>query len=196
MSEEHREWVEGVAAVRGARHPKVARAFVESFPEPDEATLRHDEQPGSDALLADLLGAVLIDAGDELRAAWTALDKAGHPERAERWMTVPPPWPPSSVDTLLRRESNAMALVDTLASQIAPDPAVRSWLVRSWLAPERPVDGKLLAELATAADGRLILEPRFRAWLRSEWSAWARQRFRRVARLAAEGESGGGGGSS
>ena len=44
--------------------------------------------------------------------------------------------------------------------------------------------GPCLAELAGAADGRLAREPRFRAWLRGEWTAWTRQLYRRVARLA------------
>jgi hypothetical protein len=46
------------------------------------------------------------------------------------------------------------------------------------------VDETLLAEMAHAADGRLIHEPRFRSWLRAEWTASARQRYRRVAKLA------------
>jgi hypothetical protein len=99
------------------------------------------------------------------------------------WMTASPPWPPASVARFLNRESNAMPLIETLAAQLAPDPDVRAWLLRSWLAPARSVDGSLLDELAGAADGRLAREPRFRAWLRSEWTAWARQRYRRVARL-------------
>ena len=77
-----------------------------------------------------------------------------------------------------------MALLETLCRQLAPDADVRAWLLRSWIAPGRLVDGGLLAELAGADDGRLVREPRFRAWLRSEWTAWARQRYRRVARVA------------
>jgi hypothetical protein len=42
----------------------------------------------------------------------------------------------------------------------------------------------LMAEMAAAVDGRLAREPRFRAWLRSEWTAWHRQLYRRVARVA------------
>jgi hypothetical protein len=40
----------------------------------------------------------------------------------------------------------------------------------------------MLDELATAASGKLTSEPRFREWLRAEWTAWARQRYRRVVR--------------
>ena len=77
-----------------------------------------------------------------------------------------------------------MALTQTLAREIAPEPAVRAWLVRSWLAPSRLTDDTLLIELAGASDGRLCREPRFRDWLRAEWTAWARQRYRRVLRTA------------
>ena len=78
-----------------------------------------------------------------------------------------------------------MALIETLAGELSPRPAVRGWLIRSWLSPPRLVDETLLAELAHAAEGRLIHEPRFRSWLRAEWTASARQRYRRVAKLAA-----------
>ena len=77
-----------------------------------------------------------------------------------------------------------MALIETLAAEVAPEPPARAWLIRSWLAPPRVVDETLLAELTQAAEGRLCREPRFRAWLRAEWTAWARQRYRRVARWA------------
>jgi hypothetical protein len=82
-----------------------------------------------------------------------------------------------------------MPLIETLAAQLAPEADVRAWLLRSWLVPGRSVDGALLDELAAAVDGRLVREPRFRAWLRSEWTAWARQRYRRVARLAQRPEA-------
>jgi hypothetical protein len=80
-----------------------------------------------------------------------------------------------------------MSLIQTLATEIAPEPAARAWLVRSWLSAPRTVDLTLLSELARAADGRLGREPRFRAWLRVEWTAWSRQRYRRVARVVASG---------
>jgi hypothetical protein len=139
--------------------------------------------PDADALLADLLGATLVDAHDELRAAQAAVARAEHPELAAKWLASPLPWPPASVAKILGRESNAMPMLETLAAQVAPEADVRAWLLRSWLSPARPVDGALLAELAGAVDGRLVREPRFRAWLRAEWLASARQRYRRVARL-------------
>jgi hypothetical protein len=142
--------------------------------------------PAVESLAADLLGATLVDAQDELWAAWGALERAGQPERALRWMDEPPPWPPAFVAKLLSRGGeNAMSLTETLARELAPEPAARAWLMRSWLSPSRHVDLTLLAELSHAAGGRLGTEPRFRAWLRAEWTAWARQRYRRVARLAA-----------
>jgi hypothetical protein len=143
-----------------------------------------------ESLIADLLGATLVDARDELEAAWMALEQAGEPEKALQWMTEPPSWPPVSVARYLSREGQtAMSLVDTLAQELAPDPGARAWLVRSWISPSRPVDDTLLAEIAHAADGRLGREPRFRAWLNAEWTASARQRFRRVARMAVESGS-------
>ena len=100
-------------------------------------------------------------------------------------MNEPPSWPPASVAHYLSRDGQTgMALVQTLAHEVAPDPAARAWLLRSWLSPPRLVDETLLAEITQAAGGRLGREPRFRAWLSAEWTASARQRYRRVARLA------------
>ncbi|HMB08070.1 MAG TPA: hypothetical protein VKP69_30615 [Isosphaeraceae bacterium] len=181
------EWVEGVALVRGGRHPGRAREFLGFLAGRGQAQPPPAGAPGApeaDALLAELLGATLVDAQDELWAARATLAASGHPGRAERWMTEPPPWPPASVATILQRRDDPLALLNTLAEEIAPEADVRGWLVRSWLRTARPIDGALLEELATAADGRLAREPRVRAWLRAEWTAWARQRYRRVARLA------------
>ncbi len=184
-------WVEGVAILRRGTHRDRAETFLnflasrgQAAPPPDEVR----ENPEADTLLADLLGATLVDAQDELWDAWDALDRAGRPARAERWMTEAPPWPPASVEIILRMDP-ASALPETLASQLAPDADVRAWLLQSWLRPTRLIDGAWLELLAEGAGGRLVREPRFRAWLRAEWRAWARQRYRRVARLA---ESGGG----
>jgi hypothetical protein len=152
----------------------------------DEGMMGDKREEGVDTLVADLLGATLVDAQDELWTAWRALERAGYPEPARKWLTEPPPWPPASVEKYLKREGeSSMSLIATLAAELAPAPAVRAWLVRSWLSPPRPVDDSLLTELAQAADGRLRAEPRLRAWLRAEWTASARQRYRRVTRLAA-----------
>ena len=137
------------------------------------------------SLVADLLGSTLVDAQDELWSAARAIDGLAEKEQARAWLLEPPPWPPASVAKYLSREGErAMALIETLSAEVAPEPPARAWLLRSWLAPARPVDLSLLSELTHAADGRLCREPRFRAWLREEWTAWARQRYRRVARWA------------
>jgi hypothetical protein len=190
------EDTEAVAIFRKAHHPDLAQAFLGFLAEsrglvPVGGRSSVRSGPGTDAaaLVADLLGATLVDAQDELWAAWASLERAGGaaPQAIER-LTEPPPWPPTSVARYLRREGeHAMSLTETLAAEVAPEPAARAWLIRSWLAPERIVDQDVLAELAGAADGRLCREPRFRAWLRGEWTAWARQRYRRVARSAALG---------
>jgi hypothetical protein len=180
-------WVEGVAILAGARHPDLAASFLEFL----AATGRAQPAPASPLpsspddldLLADLLGATLVDAQDELREAWSALERTGLPPNQLRWMTEPPPWPPASIEKILSRQDEpAMAMVETLAAQLATDPSVRSWLVRNWLSPARPIDRSVFQELTRAVDGRLIREPRFREWLRAEWTAWARQRYRRVTR--------------
>ena len=64
------------------------------------------------------------------------------------------------------------------------DPTGRELRVYPPVGLVRRVDGELLAEIAEADGGRLSREPRLRAWLRSEWRAWHRQLYRRVARLA------------
>lgn len=184
-------WIEGMAVVRGSRRATDAQALLDGLTEQGRVEWPKAgdvNDPAADALLADLLGAALVDAGDELRAAWSVLGKGSSPSRMERWMTEAPPWPPASVAKILQSGVNAMPLGETLAAQVAPDADVRAWLLRSWLAPPRSVDGALLHDLAGAVDGRLVREPRFRAWLRGEWTAWARQRYRRVARQVRAGQ--------
>jgi hypothetical protein len=154
-----------------------ARGVVEPPPADPEVEALADD------LLADLLGAALVDAHEELRDAAAGLRRFGHPVRAEAALGERPPWPPASV-AKLQGSPNGGPLLDTLAEQVAPDPEARAWLRESWSAPKRVVDGVLLIELAAAAEGRLAREPRFRAWLRGEWTAWTRQLYRRVARLA------------
>jgi hypothetical protein len=130
---------------------------------------------------------MLIDAGDELRTALSVLEREGRSTSSPAWlwMMQAPPWPPASIDKLQARGGErALAMVDDLAAQIAPDPELRLALVQSWSRPTRPIDGVLLDELVRAGGGRLVREPRFRSWLCAEWTAWARQRYRRVGRLA------------
>jgi hypothetical protein len=98
-------------------------------------------------------------------------------------MTEPPPWPPASIARILSRPGEqAMTMVETLAAQLASDRPARAWLISSWLSPTRPIDRQFLDELTHVADGRLFSESTFREWLRAEWTAWARQRYRRVLR--------------
>jgi hypothetical protein len=137
-------------------------------------------------LLADLLGATLVDAQPELWAARDALARAGRPDQAVRWMTEPPPWPPASVEKL-KHKSDPDELLSALADQIAFDDDEHAWLLKTWALGPAPLNGERLTDLAGGLDGRLAANPRFRSWLRGEWTAWARQRYRRVARRLAEG---------
>jgi hypothetical protein len=183
---------EGAAIRRGSRRTTAARAFLQFLDERrgdrDKAS---DEKPApvvpeAERLAADLLGATLVDAQDELRKAVEEVRKAGSPAAAVELLTQLPPWPPASVAKLLKKGGEGAAtLVETLAGQVAPDSEPRAWLMRSWLRPTKPIDGEFLTELALADGGRLAREPRFRAWLRAEWTQWARQRYRWVARLTA-----------
>jgi hypothetical protein len=182
--------IEGAAMLNLGRNHELGRLFLRFLaasgragPPPLRPTDR--PSPGAESLLVDLMGATLVDAQDELWTATAALERSTDRERALRWLTEPPPWPPASVTRIMsRRGERAMAMVETLARQLAPDPDVRAWLIRSWLSRPRAVDPAVIDELVRAVDGRLCREPRFRDWLRAEWTAWARQRYRRVARLA------------
>ena len=109
-----------------------------------------------------------------------------------QWMTEPPPWPPASIAKILTREGEqAMAMVETLAGQLAPDPRSRSWLIRSWLVAAARIDRDDPRRAGPRGRRRLVREPRFRAWLRAEWTAWARQRYRRVCDVAGRRNSSG-----
>ena len=56
------------------------------------------------SLVADLVGATLVDAQDELWTAWRALEGLSDRERALAWLLEPPPWPPASVSKYLGRD--------------------------------------------------------------------------------------------
>ena len=187
-------WLEGVAALAAGSHRDAADRFLAYLRRTGRlqpAPVVSPDSEGDDLeWLAVLLGSTLVDAQDELWSASESLERAGSPPGPRRWMTEPPPWPPASISKILEREGDlAMAMLETLAGQVATDPAARAWLLTSWLAPARIIDRRFLAELAHVADGRLGLDPRFRAWLRAEWTAWARQRYRRVARVAGAGSA-------
>ncbi len=177
---------ESIAIIKTGRHLDKAHAWVDILVKSGIARREPDDSRAkarTDALLADLLGAALIDASRELRDAGAALVAFNHPARAEGSIGERPPWPPASV-LKLRDGPSGEVLVETLLEQVAPDRAARDWLRESWSRPRRPIDGAVLEEIARAVDGRLVYEPRFRAWLRGEWTAWTRQLYRRVARLA------------
>ncbi|MDG3006551.1 hypothetical protein [Paludisphaera mucosa] len=187
---------EAAAIPRGALRAKAARAFLKFLVADQGARTGPEFEAASAAggaadlegLAADLLGATLVDARDELATAVAAVRKAGSPDWAVQRLTQPPPWPPASIEKLLRKEGEAgLTLVETLTGQVAPEPSLRLWLAQSWLKPSRDLDRAVLAEVAAVERGRLVREPRFRAWLRAEWTQWARQRYRWVARLAASG---------
>jgi hypothetical protein len=183
-------WIEGVALTRNVRRDAEARAFLALLEERHqcEAVPANTPEVGpielaADDLLADLLGATLVDAQDELWTAESALDRAGRPEPFNGYLDDPPPWPPTSV-AKLHDHSEGAALLETLAREITADRDARFWLVESWDRPPRAIDSSWLREVAAVAGGRLVKEPRFRAWLREEWVAWARQHYRRIAREA------------
>jgi hypothetical protein len=180
---------EGAAIVSTARDPWLAWNFLQF------ATREHADRPDSELvavdpalgwLVADLLGSTLVDAHEALAAAWSAVVEADRPAVWEERLTALPPWPPGSV-LKLRDRSDGEALIDILAEQVAPDAEARAWLLASWETPG-DLDGDRLRALARAADGRLASEPRLRSWLRGEWTAWARQRYRWIARHAREVE--------
>ena len=178
--------IEAVALVRGGRHPDQAERFLATLTDQGwitPAKFDAQETARTDALLVDLLGAALIDARNERRDARMALEAFGHPAIAEDAVGQLPPWPPASL-ARLRDQPARVALADALVEQVAPDPHARFWLIESWHQPHRRVDLDLLHQISTAEGGRLAREPRFRAWLRGEWTAWTQQLYRRVARLA------------
>ncbi len=172
--------LQGLGIAVSAPHPEQARSAIKVLIERRLVESSPAPRAGQ-SLVPDLLGATLVDAHSQLRSARIALTGKANVERSRSWMTEAPPWPPASI-TLMRLKPDGEALIVTLAGQVAPDFAARDWLLRSWNRSPKPIDGGTLDEIARAADGQLIAEPRFRAWLRSEWTAWARQRYRRVVR--------------
>ncbi len=185
-------WLEGVAIAAESHRIDDAHAFVAFLANRGQAEPVPDDVPAAeslvDDLLADLLGATLVDAQDELWAAAGAVERTNHPGSFEGYLDDPPPWPPASVQKL-RRRPEADELLGALAREISANGDARAWLMRTWDGPERKIDGTWLRDLASAADGALAREPRFRTWLRGEWTAWARQHYRRIAREAGKAES-------
>lgn len=187
-------YVEGAAIRAGSPRASMARQLLKFLGEQRNAEIgpATESRTATDAdarnLAADLLGATLVDAQDELRIADAAVREAGSPEWAVGLLTQVPPWPPASVQKLLAKDGESgLELLETLARQVAPAAGPRVWLSQSWLKSPGPINGEILHEIARVEGGRLVREPRFRSWLRAEWTQWARQRYRWVARLAASG---------
>ncbi len=166
-----------------ASDSEASRAFVSAVAEsyrigaPPAAKVR----PRAEVLLATLLETSLVDAGPELRQARIALESVPSSGPSLSLLGEPPPWPPASI-ARMKAKADGEELLAILARQVAPEPESRAWLLSAFEEPPRPVDLARLDAIASAAGGRLVAEPRFRAWLGSEWRAWARQRDRRVAR--------------
>lgn len=186
------EILERAAIPSSVRNKIGSREFFKMLEERGAATERLDRNTLSKAclfngLLKDLWGATLIDAGDELRRAWRDLHASGRSERVERFLIEPPPWPPASMIELARKEGVKPAesrLVSTLIDQLTDDADRRAWLSENRERPQRPIDRDVLEEIVAVDGGGLVTEPRFRGWLRGEWTAWAEQRYRRTARTA------------
>ena len=173
--------VECMAVSPTTTRPELAARLLTALADALAATIATAPDPAA-GLLADLLGATLVDAQPELALAREALNRmpAGARSRQlEGYLVQPPPWPPTSVSRLGESE-----LVELLAAQVAPGLDARGWLLQSWESPPQPLDGRQLERIATVAGGKLASDPRFRAWLRAEWTAWACQNYRRVAREA------------
>ena len=104
-----------------------ARAFLEFLDQRGGASGESSDQAKPslsadvEALACDLLGATLVDAQDELRKAIEEVDEAGSPPGAAPLLTPLPPWPPASVEKLLRKGGEESAtLIETLTAQLAP----------------------------------------------------------------------------
>ena len=190
-------WLEGVAIIAESRRIDDAHAFVAFLANRGQAEPVPDDAPAAESLvddlladlLADLLGATLVDAQDELWAAAGAVERTNPSGILPRGLPGRSPAlaPPASVQKL-RRRPEADELLGALAREISANGDARAWLLRSWDSPEQKIDGAWLRDLARAAGG-LAQEPRFRTWLRGEWTAWARQHYRRIAREAGKAES-------
>ena len=139
-------WLEGVAISSEAhggstrRGPSSNSSPAAARPSPFPKMIPAAE-PVADGLLADLLGATLVDAQDELWAAADALDRAGHPRRLSRAS-----WTSPRPGRRLRVRSSAShaesdELLEALSREITPDHDARAWLLRSWDGPEGPIDG-------------------------------------------------------
>ncbi len=181
-------WIEGLARtgrvtrnglVEATQDLLMQRFAIQAQIDPESSTMLD-----VNVLIDDLVGATLVDANEELRRTWRRLIAVGRPQDWESWMTGPPPWPPASVLRYRRDSVNGepnRTLETNLLRLIAPDPSLRHDLERSWQREARPIGRAILNELVQMGGGQMMREPRLRNWLRAEWTAWARQRYRRIA---------------
>lgn len=166
--------IEGVSLAARSSHRVQAKKFLEAIGESNPAT-------PAPTFLPELLSAALFDSAAELREARRMLRERGDPARAFAWMLEAPPWPPASISRMKAKLEGA-SLVETLVGQIAIDSSSRKWLIEAFNRTPSPIDGAFLRELDEVENGRLASDPRFRSWLRAEWSSWTSQRYRRIAR--------------
>lgn len=176
--------VEGGAVPRGSRDRDRAAALLAVLAD-GEREVATDAPVLVGELTAELLGATLVDAREDLKEAAQSIADAGRPRLAVERLAEPPPWPPASILQLRDDPSRAEDL-DALADELTTGLACRAWLRTSFDRPRTVIDGSILAELAAVDDGRLARSPHFRAWLRAEWAAWAGQWYRWVGRRAAD----------
>ncbi|WP_169972809.1 hypothetical protein [Tautonia rosea] len=174
-----------VASIATPVHPE-ARAFRDRLRkqwnhEPLALGRGSPVTPSVRTLSAELIGATLVDAETELHRAREILRQWPDADDGRSLLVEPPLWPPDSIRRLAN-DPTRRSMIETLAAALVDDPESRAWLLDSWQAPPRPVDGALLDALATANEGRLLRSTRVLPWLRAEWTAWARQRYAQIAR--------------
>ena len=148
-------WNEGAAILRGNWHAAPARAFLRFLADHHGATPGRetsDLDPEVSDLLADLLGATLVDAQEELLIAGSALAaRAPASAQAQAWLTEPPPWPPASVEKLQTGEAILRSPWSrTLPARSLPIPSRGSGWCRAGCGRARLIDQSLLTELARA----------------------------------------------
>jgi len=144
---------------------------------PDESTT------SKHAITDDLASIILFECRSDIQDAWVSIENSTGElrQRAEKYLTELPPWPPASIQDLQKRRG--FEYVVALVEQMAADGDERDWLIREFQNPETKVNPELLDQ---ALNGHLQGSIRFRTWLRAEWTAWIRQRCRRVTRYLAE----------
>jgi hypothetical protein len=144
---------------------------------PDESTT------SKHAISDDLASIILFECRSDIQNAWGTIENSTGElrQRAEKYLTELPPWPPASIQDLQKRRG--FEYIVALVEQMAADGDERDWLIREFQNPETNVNPEVLDQ---ALNGHLQGSIRFRTWLRAEWTAWIRQRCRRVTRYLAE----------